>query len=96
VVVTLLGLACGRDPQPDVILIVLDAVRADHLSLYGYPRSTTPALGSVTSWSSLRRRRRPAHGTASLSDGRPRRGGADLRFLGMTEPARCSGADTNT
>jgi hypothetical protein len=45
VVVTLLGLACGRDPQPDVILIVLDA--ADHLSLYGYPRSTMPALEAL-------------------------------------------------
>ncbi|MEO1087642.1 MAG: sulfatase-like hydrolase/transferase [Acidobacteriota bacterium] len=27
-----------------VILIVLDTVRADHLSLYGYPRNTTPHL----------------------------------------------------
>ncbi|MEM8993607.1 MAG: sulfatase, partial [Acidobacteriota bacterium] len=27
-----------------VILLVLDTVRADHLSLYGYPRNTTPNL----------------------------------------------------
>ncbi|MEM1183243.1 MAG: sulfatase, partial [Acidobacteriota bacterium] len=27
-----------------VILLVLDTVRADHLSLYGYPRSTSPEL----------------------------------------------------
>src|SRR5262249_20242905 len=47
VVGTLLGLGCGRDPQPDVILIVLDAVRADHLSLCGYPRSTMPALEAL-------------------------------------------------
>jgi arylsulfatase A-like enzyme len=30
--------------SPNVLLIVLDTVRADHLSLYGYPRPTTPAL----------------------------------------------------
>jgi Sulfatase len=29
---------------PNVLLIVLDTVRADRMSLYGYPRSTTPAL----------------------------------------------------
>ena len=28
----------------NVLFIVLDTVRADHLSLYGYPRSTTPTL----------------------------------------------------
>jgi arylsulfatase A-like enzyme len=31
------------DP-PNVLLIVLDTVRADHLSLYGYRRPTSPAL----------------------------------------------------
>lgn len=30
--------------QPNVILIVLDTVRADHTSLYGYHRDTTPNL----------------------------------------------------
>lgn len=30
--------------RPNVILIVLDTVRADHLSLYGYHRKTTPWL----------------------------------------------------
>jgi arylsulfatase A-like enzyme len=30
--------------SPNVLLIVLDTVRADHLSLYGYPRPTTPHL----------------------------------------------------
>ncbi len=33
-----------KQPAPNVILIVLDTVRADHLSLYGYPRKTTPFL----------------------------------------------------
>ena len=31
------------DP-PDVILVVLDTTRKDHLSVYGYARPTTPAL----------------------------------------------------
>jgi hypothetical protein len=30
--------------SPNVLLIVLDTVRTDHLSLYGYPRPTTPNL----------------------------------------------------
>ena len=30
--------------SPNVLLIVLDTVRADRLSAYGYPRRTTPAL----------------------------------------------------
>ena len=30
--------------KPDVILIVLDALRRDHMSLYGYRRPTTPEL----------------------------------------------------
>jgi arylsulfatase A-like enzyme len=30
--------------SPNVLLIVLDTVRADHLSLYGYNRATTPKL----------------------------------------------------
>lgn len=30
--------------RPDIILIVMDTVRADHLSVYGYERETTPFL----------------------------------------------------
>jgi arylsulfatase A-like enzyme len=32
------------DGAPNILLIVLDTVRADRLSVYGYPRRTTPAL----------------------------------------------------
>lgn len=32
----------------DIVLIVLDAVRADHLSCYGYSRSTAPNLDRLT------------------------------------------------
>ncbi len=61
---------------PNVLLIVLDTARADHLSLYGYPRATTPKMDrwaqrgtvfdsawSTTSWTL------PAH--ASMLTGRP-------------------------
>jgi arylsulfatase A-like enzyme len=34
----------GTSAHPNVILIVMDTVRADHLSLYGYNRDTTPNL----------------------------------------------------
>jgi len=33
--------------SPNVLLIVLDTVRADHLSLYGYHRATTPNLDQL-------------------------------------------------
>jgi len=39
--------ACGGGDQarrPDVILISLDTLRADHMGLYGYERDTTPYL----------------------------------------------------
>jgi len=40
-------LATGCDAlreRPDVLLVILDTVRADHLSSYGYARPTTPHL----------------------------------------------------
>jgi arylsulfatase A-like enzyme len=42
-------LACSEpvpQPRPNVVLIVMDTTRADHLSLYGYDRDTTPHLAS--------------------------------------------------
>jgi arylsulfatase A-like enzyme len=48
------GLSCGpapgpdRDPRlPDVVVIVIDTLRADHLPFYGYPRDTAPFLGRL-------------------------------------------------
>jgi arylsulfatase A-like enzyme len=48
----LLLAACGPEPperagRPDVLLAVLDTVRADHTSTYGYPRDTTPRLAAL-------------------------------------------------
>jgi arylsulfatase A-like enzyme len=31
-------------PRSNIVLITIDTLRADHLSSYGYPRATTPAL----------------------------------------------------
>ena len=37
--------ACGPGPAPpNVIVYVVDALRADHLGLYGYVRDTSPRL----------------------------------------------------
>jgi arylsulfatase A-like enzyme len=44
---TLACAACGRAGErerPNVLLISIDTLRADHLSLYGYPRDTSPFL----------------------------------------------------
>lgn len=44
-VVGTLGCSEGRAPQhPDVILVVVDTLRADRMSLHGYARATTPKL----------------------------------------------------
>lgn len=32
------------DSRPDIVLIVVDTLRADHLGVYGYPRETSPTL----------------------------------------------------
>ncbi|MCP4205173.1 MAG: sulfatase [bacterium] len=43
----------GRSRTPNVIVIVVDTLRADHLTQYGYERSTSPALERFTAESSL-------------------------------------------
>src|SRR5262245_1777708 len=45
----LLGAACrnGTEDRPDLVLILVDTLRADHLHAYGYPRETSPALDSL-------------------------------------------------
>jgi arylsulfatase A-like enzyme len=40
--------ACARKPdRPDVLLVTIDTLRADHCSAYGYGRPTTPRLGDL-------------------------------------------------
>jgi arylsulfatase A-like enzyme len=40
-------LPAGDPKRPDVVLISIDSLRADHLSSYGYKRDTTPALDAL-------------------------------------------------
>jgi arylsulfatase A-like enzyme len=37
----------GSSARPNVVVIVMDTVRADHLSVYGYDRDTTPTLKAL-------------------------------------------------
>lgn len=41
------ALPAGPTGAPNVLLVVLDATRRDHLSLYGYDRPTTPVLAEL-------------------------------------------------
>lgn len=66
--------ACSQEPAPSVVVVVVDTLRADHLTQYGYASPTSPALDefartstrftevwSTTSWT--------APATASLLTG---------------------------
>lgn len=35
---------CRRAPRPNVVVITIDTLRADHVGCYGYPRASTPAI----------------------------------------------------
>ena len=39
--------ACSGGTRPNVVLIVVDTLRADHTSLHGYSRDTTPRLRQI-------------------------------------------------
>ncbi len=39
--------AAGSPSRPNVLVLVMDTVRADHLALYGYSRRTTPHLAEL-------------------------------------------------
>ena len=44
----LMLMSCGAgEHRPDVVLILLDTVRADHLGCYGYHRDTSPTIDSL-------------------------------------------------
>ena len=55
VALAVLGLGCtpaagepgGGPPGPNVLLISIDTIRADHLSTYGYERETSPSLTAL-------------------------------------------------
>jgi len=41
------GCAPPRSGKPDIFLIIIDTLRADHMSCYGYHRNTSPVLDSL-------------------------------------------------
>jgi len=41
------GCGNGGDAKPDLVLVVIDTLRADHLSTYGYQRNTSPAIDAL-------------------------------------------------
>jgi arylsulfatase A-like enzyme len=45
----LANLAAARAGSPNVLIVVIDTLRADHLSSYGYARATTPNLDRFAS-----------------------------------------------
>jgi arylsulfatase A-like enzyme len=46
--VVLLAMGCGAEPRPpNFLLILVDTLRTDHLSAYGYERETTPTLSRL-------------------------------------------------
>jgi arylsulfatase A-like enzyme len=47
------GLQATAQRLPNIVLIVLDTVRADHLSAYGYTRATSPAIDRVAAEGTL-------------------------------------------
>ena len=48
--VLLVATCCGTEPEerrPDVLLLVIDTLRADHLGCYGYERPTSPVIDEL-------------------------------------------------
>lgn len=43
----LFGFSCAGEQRPDVVLILIDTLRPDHLDLYGYEKPTAPFLNKV-------------------------------------------------
>lgn len=44
---------CASKPPGGIVLIVIDTLRADHMSLYGYERPTTPRLDELSTAGSV-------------------------------------------
>lgn len=91
---TTLLLQCGGAPRPpDIVLIVIDTLRADHLGCYGYARGTSPAIDRLAAESILFER---AYSTAPwtlpafasiLTGLYPHEHGASLDYFAVRETA---------
>ncbi len=44
ILVVLAILTCAREPKPNVVIVTIDTLRADHLSCYGYSKPTSPRI----------------------------------------------------
>jgi arylsulfatase A-like enzyme len=53
VVMVVLASSCGTGEHINVVLILTDTVRADHLSCYGYERNTSPHMDSLAAAGTL-------------------------------------------
>ncbi|MFO8184496.1 MAG: sulfatase [Candidatus Aegiribacteria sp.] len=51
--VLMLITSCGSQPRPNVLLIVIDTLRAENLSCYGYQRETSPSIDSLAAEGTL-------------------------------------------
>ena len=47
------SLPAAKPDAPNIVLVVIDTMRADHFSSYGYPRATTPNLDRLASQGAL-------------------------------------------
>jgi arylsulfatase A-like enzyme len=45
--------SCKKAPRPNVVVILIDTLRADRLPFYGYPKVTTPFLNELASRSTV-------------------------------------------
>ena len=82
--------ACSRPPAPaasepprNVLLILVDTLRADHLSAYGYPRSTSPSLDRLAAASLFFRQARSQAACTFPSVNSILTGRYPMRFLGQ-------------
>jgi arylsulfatase A-like enzyme len=81
------------DERPDLVLVTMDTVRADHCSAYGYPRPTTPFLEELAKSGVLFRQARSSApwtlpSVASIHTGLyPSEHGANAAEKGLSEDA---------
>jgi arylsulfatase A-like enzyme len=48
-----LAAGCGREQRPNVLIITIDTLRADHLGCYGYSRPTSPRIDAFAGEAAL-------------------------------------------
>jgi choline-sulfatase len=49
IVIIALAFSCRRPTRPNVLVITIDTLRADHLGCYGFPLARTPAIDKLAS-----------------------------------------------